>query len=604
MGRKALSEIADRAPDLSGVYRFIDDSGKILYIGKALSIRKRLKGHLGTPGDARHERLLERAGSIEWTTTRSEMEALVLEAELVRLHKPPLNVRLKSDRRYPYLEITTDEEYPRLVVTRVVDPGRDVPRFGPYPDARSLRKLVELLQSAFPVRRCKTGEVTPRDRPCLMGQMGRCPAPCVGECTELYESNVRSVRKVLEGDWKWARTTIRERMDTASRERRFEEAARWRDLLKRLESLGWPAPEALHDMLSRDVLVVRDSWGLVMQMRGGRLMGVVRLPFAGSWKEAPAGERLEVLLRTYYSETDDIPREVLLSEEPPDAGLLAEWLSDRRGSVVRITVPRRGGKRELVELGTRDLTDFLARMEWRYPRSRERAVQKAMRELTEVLGLESEPRWIVGMDASTIQGTYSVAALVSFRDGRPDKDGYRRFSMERSISGDDPAMIRDAVGRYLRRLDERLPDLFLIDGGIAQHRSALKAAGRHAERIVFVSLAKRDETLLVGSEERSPDLPPDSPALTFLRMVRDEAHRFVLHYHRLRRSKGTLRSMLEDIPGVGPVTRAALLRKFGSIGRLREAEESELLGVPGIGRKKAAAILEFAAELKPEKEER
>lgn len=600
MGRKALQRIADRAPRLPGVYRFIDESGKILYIGKALSIRNRLKGHLAAPGDARHKRLLERATSIEWITTRSEVEALVLEAELVRLHKPPLNVRLKSDRRYPYLEITTDEEYPRLVVTRLVEPGKDVPRFGPYPDVRSLRRLVDLLQSAFPLRRCKGREVAPRDRPCLMGQMGRCPSPCVTDCADRYASNVESVRKVLEGDWEWARSTIRGRMQGSSRERRFEEAARWRDLLRRLDSFGWPAPVALDDMISRDVLVARENWGLVMQMRGGRVMGVLRIPFAGGWREASMGERLSVLLRTYYSETDEIPREILIPARLPDTDLLRGWLSEKRGSTVGLSVPKRGAKRELVDLATRDLTDFLARLAWRYPRSREKTVQLALQQLTEALRLPNEPRWIVGLDASTIQGSYSVAALVSFRDGRPDKEGYRRFSMRRSISRDDPAMIHNAVGRYLRHLDRELPDLFLIDGGLAQHRAAVAAAGPYAERIVFVSIAKREESLLVGIDEREPDLPRNSPALTLLRVVRDEAHRFVLHYHRFKRSRGALESQLEDIPGVGPATRAALMRKFGSLRRLRAATESDITSIPGIGRKKAATIMDFLGDFQPE----
>lgn len=589
MADSGLTEAVSRAPALPGVYRFLDSRGRILYIGKAKVLRSRLKGHLSTPGDRRHQSLLRRAVSVDWTATRSEVEALVLEAELVRLHKPPLNVMLRSDRRYPYLEITTDEEYPRLSINRSVDRSRDIPRFGPYPDVRSLRRLVELLLDAFPLRRCGGGEVAKRERPCLMGQIGRCPAPCA-ESAEEYAESVAGIRRVLEGDWEWAAQRLSKKMEEASAAMRFEEAARWRDLHSRLESFGWPAPESVSDRLARDVFATCENWGLVMQLRAGRIVGVIRLPFTAGSGEASEEERLEVLLRTYYMETTDIPGRILVPKDWPKSGLLAGWLSTLRGGAVRISSPSRGSGAELLALATRDLTDFLKRLEWKHPESRRERISAGLEALADMLGLPAPPGWIVGLDASTVQGSYPVAALVSFRGGVPDKSGYRRFSMPDRVGRNDPAMIASAVGRFLAHLDGEAPDVFLVDGGITQHRAALKAAGQRFEEILFVSIAKREEILLVGAGERVVRDRPDSAPMSILRSVRDEAHRFVLHYHRQSRSRGALRSQLDDIPGIGPSLRALLLKRFGSMRRLAAASVEEIMEVPGVGRKRAIAV--------------
>lgn len=597
MADSSLRGAVSRAPDLPGVYRFLDGRGRILYIGKALVLSRRLRGHLSSPGDRRHRSLLRRAVTVDWTVTRSEVEALVLEAELVRLHKPPLNVMLRSDRRYPYLEVTTDEDFPRLVINRSPDRSRDIPRFGPYPDVKSLRRLVELLLDAFPLRRCGGSEVAPRERPCLMGQIGRCPAPCVEPAGEEYAPNVAAIRRVLEGDWEWASARLAEKMQQAAEAMRFEDAARWRDLRRRLAEFGWPAPESVSDRRPRDIFALEENWGLVMQLRAGRIVGVIRLPFTSGSGAASPGERLEVFLRTYYMETEDVPGRVLVPAEAGDLDLIGAWLSERRGSRVRIISPSRGAGGELLRLARRDLTDFLRRLEWKHPESRRQRISAAMEALADMLGLEAPPQWMVGLDASTVSGAYPVAALVSFRGGVPDKSGYRRFSMPSEVGRNDPAMIASAVSRFLSRLEDEYPHLFLIDGGITQHRAAIEAAGEWAERILFVSIAKREETLLVGREERLLRDSPDSPPMSLLRTLRDEAHRFVIHYHRQSRSRGALQSQLDDIPGIGPSLRALLLQRFGSVRRLAAAPVSEIMEVPGVGRKRAMAVKRYLGGL-------
>jgi excinuclease ABC subunit C len=580
------------APDLPGVYSFIDSRGNVLYIGKAKSLRKRLGGHLSGIGDARHQLLLERAVSVEWTITRDEVEALVLEAELIRLRKPPLNVRLRTSGRYPYLEITADEQWPRLQVTRERSNPMERPRFGPYPDSRNLRKLVEFLLETAPLRRCK-GENPPfSSRPCLMGQMGKCPAPCTGGFPHQdYMGNVERILRILRGDWEWARKRLEKLMRTASSKMDFEEAARWRNLVSRLGSFGWPAPAGVKDRINRDVAVVKENWGLLMRMRGGRFTCVIRMPFDGRWKLAPVPERLSVLLRNYYSQTGEIPREVLVPELPDDYDYLQDWLSRKRGGAVSVSVPSRGGRREVLNLALRNLDEFLVRLSWKHPSIAKDKLEAAGESLADVFSLERAPGWIVCLDASTIQGSWPVAAIVSFRDGYPDRSGYRRFTMPEEISRNDPAMIASAVSRYLESLQDEYPDLFLVDGGITQLRAAVGAAGEEVTRkVLFVSLAKKEEILIEAGTERRIRLPLDSTPLSFLRSIRDEAHRFVLHYHQQRRSKGSLRSVLDDIPGIGSATRIRLLTHFGSAERVAAATVEEIMEVPGVGRQRALKI--------------
>ncbi len=591
----SLRESIVRAPALPGVYSFLNKDGTVLYIGKAKNLIKRLKGHLSNCGDARHELLLDKSVSVEWTITRTEVEALVLEAELIRIRKPPLNVRLRTSGRYPYLEITLDETYPRLVITRERSNPKERPRFGPYPDSRNLRKLVEFLLDTAQLRRCSGTEPKSVSRSCLMGQMGRCPAPCTGGITpDEYGENVQEILRILRGDWDRARSRLEQMMKIASANMDYEEAGRLRDLLSRLGSFGWPAPCSIKDRINRDVAAVKENWGVIMRIRGGRFTCVVRMPFDGRWKLAPLSERLSVLLKSYYSQTGDIPREIIVQEMPDDESSLIEWLSCKRNSSVGITVPKKGGNRELLKLAQKNLDQFLIRLSWKYPSGGKEKVEAALESLADIFSLEEPPGWIICLDASTIQGSWPVAAIVSFRDGYPDKSGYRRFSMPDEISRNDPAMIASAVERYLSSLEDEYPDIFLIDGGITQLRAAVAAAGEvWSERIRFVSIAKREELLLCGISEREIRLPMDSTPLTFLRSVRDEAHRFVLHYHQQKRSRGSLRSVLDDIPGIGSATRIRLLTHFGSADRIAVASVEEIMEIPGIGRSRAIQINDY-----------
>ncbi len=589
---RSLRESIIRAPALPGVYSFLNKDGRVLYIGKAKNLIRRLKGHLSNTGDARHELLLDKSVSVEWTITRTEVEALVLEAELIRIRKPPLNVRLRTSGRYPYLEITIDETYPRLLITRERSNPKERPRFGPYPDSRNLRKLVDFLLGTCPLRRCSGTEPPSVSRSCLMGQMERCPAPCIGGMSqEGYRANVQEILRILRGDWDRARIRLEQMMQIASANMDYEEAGRLRDLLSRLGSFGWPAPDSIKDRINRDVAAIKENWGVIMRIRGGRFTCVVRMPFDGRWKLAPLSERLSILLKSYYSQTGDIPREIIVQEIPDDKSSLIEWLSDKRNGSIGITVPKRGGSLELLELAQENLDQFLVRLSWKHPSGGKEKIEAALEGLADIFNLKEPPGWVICLDASTIQGSWPVAAIVSFRNGYPDKSGYRRFSMPDEISRNDPAMIASAVKRYLSSLEDEYPDIILIDGGITQLRASIAAAGEvWSERIRFVSIAKKEELLLEGVSERQIRLPMDSTPLTFLRSVRDEAHRFVLHYHQQKRSRGSLRSVLEDIPGIGSATRIRLLTHFGSADRIAVATVDEIMEIPGIGRRRAIQI--------------
>lgn len=590
MTADSLKRSVSTAPDLPGVYRFIDDSGKTLYIGKAKSLINRLRGHVSNQGDLRHRVLLERAITVHWTVTRTELEALILEAELIRTHKPPLNVDLRSSSRYPWLEVTTNEEYPRLVITRSPDRSVDIPRFGPYPDAGNLRALVAFLLELYPLRKCRTSRLRPRKRPCLMGQLDRCPAPCTSHRKSEYDYQVGKIIYMLNGHWDEVRSGIKKRMKDASDRMYFEQAAELRDLLKRLDSFGWPTPESVRETVSRDVMAVSGNWGIIIQVRSGRFMGSLRLPFSSRWRYASESERISILLRSYYSETGDIPRQVILASEVDDSDVLVEWLREKRKSAVDIIVPERGDLKSLTDVARKDLKHFLAKLEWKHPAGRGERLEAALEALADIFSLKAPPEWMVCLDASTIQGHASVAALISFRKGKPDKEGYRRFSMDKAIAQNDPAMIGNAVSRFASHLEEEHPDIFLVDGGITQLRAAWLAGGELMPGTQFIAIAKKEEILLTAPDEKKIDLPDNSPPLLLLKAMRDEAHRFVITYHRTIRAASHFHSALDDVHGIGPGLKASLLKRFGSVARIRAASEHEIASVPGIGRKKAISL--------------
>jgi excinuclease ABC subunit C len=593
-----LSEKLEAVPARPGVYLFKDADGAILYVGKARALRDRVRSYFqaSRPPDPRRDAMLAEIADLDLVLTDTEMEALALENNLIKRHRPRFNVLLRDDKNHPYLKLTLSEEYPRLYVVR--RPAEDGNAYGgPYIPASLGRKTAGLVRKLFGVRSCREVLNGKRPRPCLQYQIKRCLAPCVAEICSLdrYRASTESARLFLEGRTDEVVRRLRAEMEQAAAEERFEEAGSARDQIRALERLETPQKITTTDLEERDLFGAhREGERAALQVfsvRDGKV--VAREGFLLDGLAEP--ERLLAsAIPQYYAAGRYVPREVLVPEEVPDFELLESWLGARRGSHVRIRVPQRGEKFRLLDLVVRNAR-LAFDMEWKQPRKQSQEVLRALRDL---LDLEVEPRRIECFDISNIQGADIVASMVAFEDGLPRKADYRKFRIK-GVSGapDDFASMREVVGRrYKRRLEEgkELPDLVLIDGGKGQLGAAVQALeelGIGDQPVA--SLAKKEELIFVRGREQPLALPRSSPVLQLVQRVRDEAHRFAVGFHRKARQMRTLRSELDDIPGVGPAKRRKLLSRFGSLRGVRAASPSELAAA--VGPATAARIREHFA---------
>ena len=587
-----------KIPDGPGVYLMKDSQGEVIYVGKAASLRARVRSYFQgyhRQNEPKVRAILEDLADLEYIATATEVEALVLEEDLIKSYRPRFNVRLKDDKRFPYLAITMQEPFPRLLVVRRA--RRDGAHyFGPYTNAKLMRKNLHVIRSLFPIRGCND-RIEPgkpsRKRPCLDYALKQCSAPCVGKVSqEEYRRIAEGLCRFLEGRRRDLLQELRAEMAAAAAAQEFERAARLRDRILGIEQLIGQRRVRPTSLAERDAVGLKCREGVcavqLFSVREGRVRRRERFLL-----EAPAGsseaEVLAAAIRRFYSEAAEVPREVLLPQQIEDEELLARWLGELRGGRVELRVPQRGPKRRLVELAARNAA--LAVMEEGLKAERRAEDRAALEELQRQLGLAHPPRRIEGYDISTIQGAESVGALVVFEDGRPRKSDYRRFKIK-GAEQDDYAMLAEVLAR--RITDERFPlppDLILIDGGRGQLSAALRAMRIHGwGGVPAVALAKGEEEVYAPGRAAPLSIPKDSPALYLLQRVRDEAHRFALGYHRLRRKRGTLRSKLEEIPGIGPQRRKLLLKRFGSLKRLREASLEELLAIPGLPRKVAERV--------------
>jgi excinuclease ABC subunit C len=582
----ALAEKLEQLPSRPGVYLFKDAAGAILYVGKARVLRDRVRSYFqaSRPTELHKARMVEEIADLELVVTDSEMEALALENNLIKRHKPPYNVRLRDDKNHPYLKLTLAEEYPRLYVVR--RPSEDGSAYGgPYIPASLGRKTAGLVRKLFGIRSCKETLDGRRPRPCLQHQIGRCLAPCVAlVCSpERYRRSCEDARLFLEGRTEDVVRRLREQMEAAAAGERFEEAASLRDQLRALQRLEAPQKITTTDLEERDLFAahVEGDRAAVQAfcVRDGRV--VAREGFLLDRLTEPETV-LAATLQQFYASSRYVPREVLVPGEVPDRELLEAWLAARRGAAVSIHVPRRGEKKRLLDLVERNAR-LAFDLEWKHPR---RQSQEILRALRDVLDLEVEPQRIECFDVSNIQGADVVASMVVFEGGLPKKSDYRKFRVK-GLAGapDDFASMREVVGRRYRRLLEEgkeLPDLVLVDGGKGQLGAAAEALdelGLGDQPVA--SLAKKEELLFVRGGGEPIALARSSPVLQLVQRVRDEAHRFAVGFHRQARSRRTLRSELDDVDGVGPVTRRKLLSFFGSVRGVRGATEAELAAVVG-----------------------
>jgi excinuclease ABC subunit C len=599
-------------PDAPGAYLFRDTDGRVIYVGKAKSLRKRLPGYWTRPLHPRTEAMMAAGERVEWIVASNEVDALHLEYNLIQEHRPRFNVRYRDDKSYPYLAVTTGEPWPRAMVTRSKR-RKGVRFFGPYAHAYAIRDTLDSLTRVFPVRTCSNGFFDQRrraGRPCLYYDIGRCAGPCVPEKTGVtgasYRATVDELIDFLAGNHRPILRQLEREMGMASAAQEFEKAARFRDRLtaarKAIESQEMVlAPREHLDVvgLAEDDL---EAAVQVFFVRGGRVTG------RKGWvvdkvEDLDTPGLVSSFLRELYMDRDEVPPVILVPAWPVDRPLLEEWLSTRRGGRVRIGVPARGDKRRLLQVVTTNAREAFTRHKMKRA-SDFAARSRALAELGDALGLPTPPLRIEAYDVSNLGPESKVGSMVVFEDGLPKRSDYRRFEIKGVPGQDDVASMEEMLRRrFLRYLKERSepagtrrrfaypPALVVVDGGRGQLGVALRVLDELTLEIPAVGLAKRLEEVILPGQPEPLRIPRGSEALFVLQHVRDEAHRFAIDYHRQKRQRRAMASPLDDTPGIGPSRKRALLRTFGSLQRLARADEAEIAGTPGIGPVLAAAIV-------------
>ncbi|HHY61387.1 MAG: excinuclease ABC subunit UvrC [Bacillota bacterium] len=605
----ALDDTLAVLPTSPGVYLMKDADGEVIYVGKAINLRNRVRSYFQTSSDHSPKvvMMVEHIADLDYIVTASELEALILECNLIKKYRPRYNVRLRDDKTYPFIKVTTGEPYPGVYLTRrvVCDGSR---YFGPYTDVSATRETLRLLKRVFPLRQCskKIDPDSPAPRPCLNYQIKRCLGPCAGQIdVEAYGEVVDEVVMFLEGRQDDLARSLKRRMVAAADALNYEQAAVFRDQLQAVETVVQKQRIVSESGADQDVIAIaRDQWGACAQIlfvRGGKLVGNDHFMLGGT-DGADDAETLSSLVKEYYSQAEagSLPREVLLESEIEDADIVAAWLSDLRGRAVSVKTPKRGEKRGLVELASANAAEFLERK--RAAEQREaRARMDALAELSIHLRLSKSPSRIECYDISTLQGTEAVGSMVVFEAGLPAKSQYRRFRIRQVEGQDDYAMMAEVIRRRLVRAigDDpdpkfaRLPDLIVVDGGRGQLNAAadvLDSLGRGD--IPLISLAEREEEIYLREQPDPLILPRDSAALHMIQYIRDEAHRYALAYHRNLRGKRSISSELTDLPGIGKKRTVALMKEFGSLEALTDATVDEIAATPGMNRVVAMTVYE------------
>jgi excinuclease ABC subunit C len=613
MARRSLNETVnerlEKLPATPGCYIYKDEKGGVLYVGKAISLKNRVRSYF--QASAKHgpriARLVGKVRDIEWIVVDTELEALVLECNLIKQYRPPYNVRLRDDKSYPYVAIT-NEAFPRLIFTRKV--RKDGAKyFGPFTSAFAVRDTIQLLHKIFPLIPCgKSWTGAEVQKPCLYFHLGRCLAPCAGKSDKAeYKIILDKVERFLQGKEESIVADLTADMEKAAENLDFEKAAGIRDQILAIEKVLQRQKVLSSDAVDQDVIaVVKDERGAAIQMlyiRGGKLIGQRQYMLDGAM-EVPPAEAVQEFVKQYYADAPEIPREVLLPLEIEERNIVQTWLRQKRGSTMTVEVPQTGEKARLVDLAAANAEQALNQFSQEMAK-KEAWVEEALVQLQEALGLPTLPARIEGYDISNIQGTAPVGSMVVTENGEPAKAEYRRFKIKWLPEvPNDFAMMNEVLMRRLRAYTDgdekfaKLPDLILIDGGKPQLSAALKARDEFGMTVPMVGLAKRHELLYMLDDNgfREIELPLNSPGLMLLRRLRDEAHRFALSFHRKIRDKRMGGSALEEIPGVGPRRRRLLLRTFGSIDAIRRATIEDLASVPTMTNALAAKVKDYLQE--------
>lgn len=573
----------ENLPKKPGVYIMRDANDEIIYIGKAKNLINRVRSYFREKLDRpKTQILMSHFDSLEYIVTNSEKEALILEATLIKKHRPRYNVQLKDDKRYPYVKIT-NEKYSRLIITRNIT--KNGIYYGPFTDVTSVKKTVKFLKSLFKIRTCRN-----MDGPCLNSQIDLCYAPCSGEISkEEYDEIINKIDLFFQGKYSVIVKNLKKEMAEAAENEQFEKAAVLRDQITSIEEIMEKQfVDLVDDDLDQDVIAIAPNDNevvvIIMPIRNGKIVGRDDFLMSGSQYESNS-EILFAFIQQYYGFNRHIPKQILLNEPIDDTELLEEWLSDLRGNKVYIKVPMKGVKLRLVNMAQKNAEII---------KHQKKAMENSLIELKKYLKLDKLPRIIEGYDISNISGKFAVGSKVSFKDAKPNKKKYKRFKIE-TPGPNDFAMMKELLTRRLKMIDtDEEPDLIVIDGGKGQLGMACEVLDElNLAHIPIIGLAKEFEEIYIPNSKRPIIIPKNNKALHLLQQVRDESHRFAITYHRKLRSDNISESSLDDIPGIGKKRKINILKEFGTIDNVKNASVEELAKIKGMNEKVATNVYEY-----------
>ena len=622
-----IEEELKKLPAKPGVYIMHDADDTIIYVGKAISLKNRVRQYFQGSRNLgiRKEQMVEQIARFEYIITDSELEALVLECNLIKEHTPKYNILLKDDKTYPFIKVTVGEDYPRIQIVRRVK--KDKSRYyGPYSSAMAVKDVVELTTKLYRLRTCSRNlpKDIGRERPCLYHQIHQCDAPCQGYISkEEYRKKVDKLLDFLNGNHKETLKELEEKMMSASQEMNFEDAAQYRDLMQSVKRIGERQKITDQHGEDKDVIAVaqdgEDAVAQVFFIRGGKLIGRDHF-YLKVDKEDLRSQIISSFLKQFYAGTPFIPKEIMIQEEIEDSEVISQWLEKRKGRKVHIRIPKKGTKEKLVELAQRNAELVLSQDKERIKREEGRTIG-AVKEIALKLGLPGMER-IEAYDISNISGFQSVGSMIVYEKGKPKRSDYRKFRIKSVQGPNDYASMEEVLTRrFVHGLDEqearrkenldeefgsftRFPDLIMMDGGRGQVNIALEVLGKLNLQIPVCGMVKDDKHRTRGLYFNNKEIPidRDSEGFKLITRIQDEAHRFAIEFHRSLRSKGQVHSILDDIPGIGPARRKALMKQFPGPDKIKEASMEELKAVPSMNERAAEAVYRFFHEEQEKKE--
>ena len=609
-----IEEELKKLPNSPGVYLMHDEHDEIIYVGKAKVLKNRVRQYFQSSRNKTSKilKMVENISYFEYIVTDSELEALILECNLIKKHSPKYNTKLKDDKGYPYIKVTVNEAYPRVVLAREMKKDKNK-YFGPYKSVSSVKDTIELLHKIYKIRTCNRSlpKDIGKDRPCLNYHIKQCMAPCMGYISEEeYRKNIDGVLNFLNGKYNEVIRMLEEKMHKASEEMQFEEASGYRDLLFSVKEIAEKQKITNDDFEERDIIAYaaegNDAVVQVFFVRNGKLIGREHFYLKLSPHDT-GNDILSSFIKQYYSGTPNLPKELFLSEEIEDTALFEEWLTAKRGSKVKILIPKKGQKEKLVELASKNAQMVLSQDKEKVKRQTERTIEAA-KQLFNLLGIESRNDYrIEAFDISNTAGYQSVGSMTVHENGKPKKNDYRKFKIKTIVGPDDYGSMKEVLTRRLEhglrenREDNdfgsfnRFPDLIMMDGGKGQVNVALEVNEALGLNIPICGMVKDDNHRTRGLYFNNQELPIDTHSEMFklITRIQDETHRFAIEYHRSLRGKQQIKSILDDISGIGPKRRNALMRYFKSIEKIKSADIDELAGVESMNEEAAKSVYEF-----------